>query len=58
MEERGPDLEDDDWVGECPRCQGAGVILICPDDICRGAGECMHGDGEIVCPEPGCLGPL
>jgi hypothetical protein len=34
----------------CPRCDNAGFILICPDDICQGAGECMHGDGEIMCP--------
>jgi hypothetical protein len=34
---------------ECPNCYGDGEILICPDDICRGAGYCMHGDGEIFC---------
>lgn len=41
------DFDDDDY---CHRCDNEGFILICPDDLCRGAGECMHGDGEIVCP--------
>lgn len=38
-------------IGEdCSRCGGSGVILTCIDDLCRGAGECMHGDGEAPCP--------
>jgi len=43
------DGADDD--GYCYRCDNAGFIIVCVDDMCRGAGECMHGDGEIVCPE-------
>jgi hypothetical protein len=49
--------EDEDYdrdarfCGPCLRCGGDGTIIICPDDMCRGAGECMHGDGEIPCPE-------
>ena len=35
----------------CQTCGGAGFIMVCIDDMCRGAGECMHGDGEIPCPE-------
>lgn len=35
----------------CNRCFGEGFIVVCVDDMCRGAGECMHGDGEIVCPD-------
>jgi hypothetical protein len=35
----------------CQRCDNAGFIVVCIDDMCRGAGECMHGDGEIVCPD-------
>jgi hypothetical protein len=35
----------------CNACMGAGFIVVCIDDMCRGAGECMHGDGEIACPE-------
>lgn len=43
------DAGDDD--GYCQRCDNQGFIVICIDDMCRGAGECMHGDGEIVCPD-------
>lgn len=32
------------------RCDGQGVIVTCIDDMCQGAGECMHGDGEEFCP--------
>ena len=40
----------------CGRCDGEGELLVCIDDLCRGAGECMHGDGMIVCPSCGGLG--
>ena len=43
-----PDEDDTDLA--CGRCYGTGEILVCPDDLCRGAGECMHGDGTITCP--------
>lgn len=33
----------------CPRCHGEGEYVTCPDDMCRGAGECLHGDGMEVC---------
>lgn len=42
--------EDDEDDGCCERCNGEGQILICIDDMCRGAGECMHGDGYAQCP--------
>jgi hypothetical protein len=45
------DDEADEEGGYCYRCDNKGTILICIDDLCRGAGECMHGDGEIVCPD-------
>ena len=35
----------------CWRCYGEGFIVVCVDDICRGAGECFHDDGEVICPE-------
>ena len=38
---------------ECSRCHGSGTLLICWDDLCHGLGECMHGDGEIGCPDCG-----
>lgn len=41
----------DDEDPYCYRCDNAGFIIVCVDDMCRGAGECMHGDGEIVCPD-------
>ena len=43
--------EDFDDEGEyCYRCDNQGFIIVCVDDMCRGAGECMHGDGEAICP--------
>jgi hypothetical protein len=52
----GRDACDDDYPYDdedayCHRCDNRGFILVCIDDMCRGAGECMHGDGEIVCPD-------
>lgn len=35
----------------CWQCDGEGLLLTCIDDMCRGAGECMHGDGYSECPE-------
>ena len=40
-----------DEGGYCYRCDNKGTIIVCVDDMCRGAGECMHGDGEIICPD-------
>jgi hypothetical protein len=37
----------------CNTCGGAGFIVVCIDDMCRGVGECMHGDGERPCPQCG-----
>ncbi len=34
----------------CQRCDGTGEIMTCPDDMCRGAGECVH-DGWVACPD-------
>ena len=55
----GDELRDDLFCGACDdtgrivchRCDGSGFVLTCIDDMCRGAGECMHGDGESICPE-------
>lgn len=46
--------EDDELYEEsptCGRCNGEGVIMVCIDDICRGLGECIHGDGYRTCPD-------
>ena len=34
-------------------CQSCfeGFVIVCPDDMCRAAGECIHGDGEALCPD-------
>jgi hypothetical protein len=52
---RGDFDEDelDDCDDGCNTCGGEGFIVVCIDDMCRGAGECMHGDGEIPCPQCG-----
>lgn len=47
------EYDDDSYVGGCNTCGGEGFIVVCIDDMCRGAGECMHGDGEIPCPDCG-----
>ncbi len=54
----GENAERDEWECDddepyCYRCDGAGEILVCPDDMCRGAGECIHGDGTVMCPACG-----
>lgn len=33
----------------CPDCSGSGLVMDCCDDVCIGAGVCIHGDGEITC---------
>lgn len=43
--------DDDNDDGTCYTCGGQGLIVTCIDDICRGGGECIHGDGEATCPE-------
>lgn len=35
----------------CGRCGGEGEILVCIDDMCRGSGGCIHGDGYRTCPD-------
>lgn len=42
-------LSSDPVEGECDACGGSGERLVCIDDLCRGAGECMHGDGWAEC---------
>jgi hypothetical protein len=46
-----PPIEDDYCDAQCLTCDGEGILLVCPDDLCQGQGWCMHGDGEIVCPD-------
>lgn len=32
----------------CDKCND-GIIVFCIDDICRGCGYCIHGDGNRLC---------
>lgn len=32
----------------CEKCND-GIIVWCVDDMCRGIGRCIHGDGERLC---------
>jgi hypothetical protein len=45
--------EDQDFEpggdGYCLDCGGEGWIVTCVDDLCRGAGYCIHGDGMMLC---------
>lgn len=47
------EADDGDWPGGggCNTCGDVGWIVTCIDDMCQGAGECMHGDGEEPCPD-------
>lgn len=38
---------EDAW---CRYCWAEGWIVDCIDDMCHGSGECIHGDGNAVCP--------
>lgn len=49
------DADDFDDEGACETCGGTGIIVTCCDDICVARGECIHGDGDEVCPD--CDGP-
>ena len=49
-------MKDDDYGDyegpvTCWKCGGDGFLIVCVDDLCHGAGHCMHGDGEALCPE-------
>ncbi|MGB0219761.1 MAG: hypothetical protein ACPGJF_10550 [Sinimarinibacterium flocculans] len=43
------DCYDYDDGYDCPHCD-EGTLLVCFDDMFRGQGWCMHGDGEVMCP--------
>lgn len=33
----------------CLVCDGSGTIVDCVDDMCHGLGDCIHGDGMVMC---------
>ncbi len=45
------DRGDDDFhePATCWKCGGDGVVIVCIDDLCHGAGYCFHGDGHEMC---------
>lgn len=34
----------------CYNCGGQGYLVVCPDDLCHGRDECIHGDPPVICP--------
>ena len=43
---------DDDYDGGeryCYECGGRGYVVRCPDDLCHGQDECIHGDAPTPC---------
>lgn len=40
---------DDTGFMTCAMCDGDGMVMVCPDDLCLYAGECMHNYGMRVC---------
>lgn len=45
--ERDPDYDGSERY--CWECGGRGYIVRCPDDMCHGQDECMHGDPPSRC---------
>jgi DnaJ-class molecular chaperone len=45
------DIAETEAKQPCLECHGKGKIITCLDDICHAQNSCMHGDGEIECPE-------
>jgi len=43
-----PDYGDEEYMGSgenyCWDCGGRGWKITCPDDLCHGQDECIHGD--------------
>ena len=35
----------------CDLCHGTGYRVTCPDDMCYGQAQCIHGDGVSICPD-------
>ena len=45
------DYDEYDLEPYCYRCDGTGWIHTCIDDLCQE--ECIHGDGDKLCPDCG-----
>ena len=42
--------EPEGFGGGCYQCGGRHYIVTCPDDLCHGQDECIHGDPPTPCP--------
>jgi len=42
---------DFDGAWYCLGCDNKGYVIICCDDLCANEEYCIHGDGQIICPE-------
>lgn len=42
------DTYDDDYPGACQECDD-GMIMACPDDMCRGMGYCPWDPPRVGC---------
>ena len=51
--ENSEDYFDEEYESEryCWACGGRGWKITCPDDLCHGEGECIHGDPPTPCRE-------
>ena len=38
-----------DHEADCHLCDADGMVVTCVDDVCRGVGFCIHGDGMAIC---------
>lgn len=43
--------EDYDEPSFCNTCNNQGYIIECIDDLCANSNHCIHGDGEVSCPD-------
>lgn len=41
----------DDEAPYCHTCNNSGVVVTCCDDLCANTDHCIHGDGEMDCPD-------
>lgn len=41
--------EDEEEGLACNLCNADGIVITCPDDLCRAQDLCVHGDGMRVC---------
>ncbi len=57
-EDEFDDEYDDDLGPDCDACDEFGMVVICVDDLCHSGSGCIHGDGDILCPDCGGSGKL